>query len=129
MSVCMHMRVTGRLETCMNVWNVNSTKYSDYSLEAGVTYYVKITGNHSDTPVKYGLIISNQKVTNITLDRSTLDMNIYDSYDLSTVVSPSTAANKDVSYQSSNENVATVSDSGHIYAHGAGTAVITCTCR
>ena len=126
--VTMHAYASDRqIGNRINVWNVNNSRYDDYDLEAGVTYYVKITGSNDDTPVKYGLIISNQKVTNITLDRSTLDLNIYDSYDLSTVVSPSTAANKDVSYQSSNENVATVSDSGHIYARGAGTAVITCT--
>lgn len=111
----------------INVYSTNRTVYRDYVLEQGVTYYIKITGGNSNRPVKYGVIISNQKVTEIQLDKSALDLEDGDSYTLTTEVLPATAANKDLTWSSSNENVATVNDSGRVYACGVGTAVITCT--
>lgn len=113
----------------INVYSSNRQKYIDCSLEAGVQYYVKITGNCSDTPKKYGIIVSNQSVTGIQLNQSSLSLEQGDSYELQATVLPSSAANKDISWSASNESVASVSSSGRVRAYRVGTSVITCTAK
>ena len=67
-----------------------------------------------------------QMVTDIVLSPSTLFLQLDEFVRLTTTVLPETAANKNVVWSSSNENVATVR-SGRIDAYGYGSAVITCT--
>lgn len=67
-----------------------------------------------------------QMVTDIVLSPSTLFLQLDEFVRLTTTVLPETAANKNVVWSSSNENVATVR-SGRIDAYGYGAAVITCT--
>lgn len=81
-----------------------------------------------------GLIVSNSftvkkvSVTGISLDKKTLTFNEGDSpVTLKATVSPSSASNKNVTWESSDEEVATVDCSGTVTPVGAGTAVITAT--
>lgn len=67
-----------------------------------------------------------QMVTDIVLSPSTLFLQLDEFVRLTTTVLPETAANKNVVWSSSNENVATVR-SGRIDAYGYGAAIITCT--
>ena len=67
-----------------------------------------------------------QMVTDIVLSPRTLFLQLDEFVRLTTTVLPETAANKNVVWSSSNENVATVR-SGRIDAYGYGAAVITCT--
>lgn len=67
-----------------------------------------------------------QMVTDIVLLPSTLFLKLDEFVRLTTTVLPETAANKNVVWNSSNEDVATVR-SGRVDAYGYGAAVITCT--
>lgn len=62
--------------------------------------------------------------TSITLNKSTLALNVGDEETLSTTVLPSAATNKTLVWTSDNTDVATVNSSGKIIANSKGTAVI-----
>jgi len=63
-------------------------------------------------------------VTGITLDQSSLDMYLGETYRLSYVIKPTTASNTAVTWTTSNKAVATIDATGLISAKGVGTAVI-----
>ena len=66
-------------------------------------------------------------VEQIELNKSTIDLYIGDSEVLQETIYPNNASYKDVTWSSSNSDVATVSDSGEIIALAKGTTVITVT--
>ncbi|MCC8051214.1 MAG: Ig-like domain-containing protein [Clostridiales bacterium] len=70
-----------------------------------------------------------QKVTGITLDKTSLTLDVGAAQMITATVSPSNAANKAVGYSSSNTAVATVDSTGTITAVSAGTATITVTAQ
>lgn len=112
----------------MTTYGANDARYIDCNLEAGVKYYVKIwSSSHSDLPVKYSVMVSNQKAQQIKLNKTYVAIkDTYTSYNLTHQVLPATTANKDVTWSSSNTDVATVNSSGSVYARRVGRAVITC---
>lgn len=65
------------------------------------------------------------KVTGVSFDKESLDLNINDTETLVVNVSPSTATEKSVTFSSSNEAVATVDNKGLITALSSGTSEIT----
>lgn len=65
------------------------------------------------------------EVTSVTLNKSTLSLEVGETGKLSATVLPNSATNKSVSWSSNNEAVATVSTNGTVTANKAGTAVIT----
>ena len=65
-------------------------------------------------------------VTGVTLDTESKTLNVYESFELTANVQPQEAFNKNVIWESSNENVAAV-EKGVVTAKGAGTATITVT--
>ena len=81
-----------------------------------VTCKVTVVNNSSDS-------IS---VTGVTLDNNNFSLKKGEFTNLVATVSPSNASNKNVTWKSSNTNVATVND-GKVVAVGKGTAVITVT--
>lgn len=66
-------------------------------------------------------------VTDITLDQEEHDMLVGDVFKLNATVSPSNATDKTVTWASTDESVATVSQGGTVEAKGAGKTVITAT--
>ena len=70
-----------------------------------------------------------QPVKSIKLNTSAISWNVGKSGTFKATVSPSNAANKSVSWKSSNTKVATVDKNGKLKAVGAGTATITCTAK
>ena len=64
-------------------------------------------------------------VTSVTLDKTSLALDVGGSDTLTATVEPDNATNKAVTWSSSNENVATVDQNGNVKAVGAGTATIT----
>ena len=64
-------------------------------------------------------------VTSITLNQTTASLKKGETLTLTATVAPSDAANKSVTWSSSNTSVATVTTSGVVTAIGEGTAVIT----
>ena len=83
--------------------------------EAGGMSYVKVT-------VK-------QPVSGILINFYEKTIYVRDSFDLKASVSPSGASNREVSWESSNEKIATVSDTGEVLGVSAGTAIITVTTK
>ena len=66
-------------------------------------------------------------VTGVSLNTNTITLTIGGIQTLSATVAPENASNKDVSWSSSDESVATVSSTGVVTAKSVGTAVITVT--
>lgn len=66
------------------------------------------------------------KVTGVTLDKTSLSLEVGSTYRLTATVYPDNATNKNVTWTSSNSNIATVDD-GLVTAKAAGIAIITVT--
>ena len=75
------------------------------------------------------VITVKQAVGKISLSRTSLSLNKGKAIVLKATVSPASAANKAVTWKSSNTKVAAVTSAGRITAKAKGTAVITCTAR
>ncbi|MCQ2153045.1 MAG: Ig-like domain-containing protein [Bacteroidales bacterium] len=67
----------------------------------------------------------NVAVTGVTLSPESIDIEIGDQKSLTATVSPSNATNKNISFSSSKESVATVSRDGIVDAVAAGKAIVT----
>lgn len=67
------------------------------------------------------------RVTSVSLNRTSLDLDVNDTYNLVVTINPNNATNKKVSWSSSNSNVATVNSYGKVTALREGTATITAT--
>ena len=68
-----------------------------------------------------------QQVTEIALSETTASLWVGETNTIKATATPTTANNTNVSWSSSNKNVATVSSKGVITAKGEGTCTITCT--
>ena len=66
-------------------------------------------------------------VSSVTLDKETLTLKIGETYSLTATVLPENAANKRVSWSSSNTSVAMVNSNGKVTAISVGSAIITVT--
>lgn len=64
-------------------------------------------------------------VTSVTLDKTSLTLDVGGSDTLTATVKPDNATTKTVTWSTSNENVATVDQNGNVKAVGAGTATVT----
>lgn len=64
-------------------------------------------------------------INGVSLNKSNLNMTIGTSENLISIISPSNASNKDVTWGSSNKSVATVDQNGTVIAKKTGTTIIT----
>ena len=71
----------------------------------------------------------NIPVTNLELNKDSLTLQEKSSDTLTATVKPNNATNKDVTWESSNTNIATVNEDGIVTAISAGTATITATAQ
>ena len=85
---------------------------------------VKIIVGSKSASVK---VTVTQAVTKITLNKSTLSLDVPETYQLTATVAPTDASNQVLEWTSSNEAAATVDQNGLVTAVGNGTAVITAT--
>ena len=69
------------------------------------------------------------KVNKITLNKTTASVTKGKTLQLTSTVTPGNATNKEVTWSTSNKNVATVRENGLVIAKSAGTATITCTAK
>ena len=88
-----------------------------------VSVGITATTGHSEIKVTFGEA-SVVAVTGVSLDQSNLTMNVGETSTLTATVAPSDAFNKDVTWSSSDDAIATVAD-GKVTAVAAGTANIT----
>jgi len=72
-------------------------------------------------------IVVIQPVTGVELDRSEINLSIGETADLVANIVPENASNKNVTWKSSNDAIATVSSSGRVTAVAQGNATITVT--
>lgn len=88
---------------------------------------VEITATTKDGnyKAKTTITVSDITPTAVTLDKTSLNMIIGDTYLLKATVKPTNAANKDVVYSSSNNNIASVDNRGLIKAKAVGDAIVT----
>ncbi len=77
------------------------------------------------TPVSVGSFNRVIKVTAIQLNQTALSLTVGEAKKLTATVAPANAANKTVTFKSSNPSVAAVDANGTVTAKAAGTAVIT----
>ena len=66
------------------------------------------------------------KVTSVSLNKSTMSLQVGEKETLTATVKPDDAANKSVTWSSSNTSVTAVSSSGQVEAKAIGSATITC---
>ena len=108
-------------------------KINSYATKTIYSYYLDQNGNRK-------VIIDNRSsldnsnnnenqihVTSVTINRSSLTLDVGDTYTLSATVKPTNATNKTVSWSSSNTSVVSVSSNGKVTAKGEGRATITAT--
>lgn len=65
-------------------------------------------------------------VTGVSLSQSSLSLNVGESSQLTATITPANATNKNVTWSSSNSNVASVNSNGLVSAIASGHAVVTC---
>ena len=68
-------------------------------------------------------------VTGVTLDKATAELTVGETTTLTATVAPDNATNKNVTWSSSDESVATVDETGTVTAVGEGTTTITVTTK
>lgn len=105
--------------TPSNTFSISSDKHS---ASCALTATVKFTA----FTISYQTSGSNVSVTGVTLSSNSESLTVGETTTLTATVAPSNATNKNVSWSSSNEDVATVSD-GTITALDAGSTTITVT--
>ena len=100
------------------------TNVSGTSCKVAISAHYKNTeGAKSEATVS----LSDTSVQSISFVTRPTSMKVGDTSQLSVKITPDTAANKNVTYSSSNTSVATVSSTGLITAKAAGTTTITAT--
>ncbi len=112
--------------TNTNIWITDplfvNPSTGNYSFGAGSPALNAATdGTHLGDPRWWGTI---KDVESITLNKKTLSLDIYDYETLSATILPDDAANKNVTWTSSNPAIATVSEEGLVTAIEAGTTNI-----
>lgn len=92
------------------------------------TAKITFTSDDPSSPKKAQISVKvNQAVKQIQLSTRSLNLDVGQSASIKFEAKPKSAANKKVTWSSSNERVATVSATGAVKAIGKGTATITCT--
>lgn len=90
-------------------------------------FTVTATNDAGSDSKEVALNVKSVPVTGVTLDKQTLELYTGDSQPLTATVQPANATNKNVTWSSDNEKVATVDANGNVTAVAAGTATITVT--
>ena len=108
-----------------NIATVSSS--GKVSAKAAGTATITVTTKDGSKTAKCTVTVKNEpiKVTGVSLNRSQITLFAGKSENLTAAVKPSNAANKGITWQSSNTNVATVDSGGRITARTEGTATIT----
>ncbi len=104
-----------------------SSREIDLKLEANTTYYLRLWAYGKRN---YTFSINNQSVTSISIP-STAVLGAGQSFRLNPVISPASAYNKEVSFSSSNRDIAWVDSDGDVTASSSnyGTTTITVTAK
>ena len=105
----------------------NEIEELTFPVKQGVTYYLSFGcsfDRYTDIPAQTQFMISNEKLSSITLNEANLSMKVGDQKQLQASVSPITAIDRSISFTTLNPNVAIVTEDGIITAVGSGSTVI-----
>ncbi len=91
------------------------------------TAIITVTTEDGDKTAQCTITVLKTAVTGVSLNQSTTHMYVRETLQLKETVAPENADNKDVTWSSSNEAVASVNENGLVTAKNAGTATITVT--
>lgn len=95
--------------------------------KTGTTTITVITGDETITDTCEVTVKAGAEVTGVTINPKTLNIKVGETATVSAAVLPENAGNRNVSFSSSDETVATVSQNGTVTAIKEGSAVITAT--
>ena len=128
-SVALTAALTPENATDAVVWSSNNTKIAEVSNNGTVTAKALGTATITATVGSYTAtceVTVAVPVTGVTLDKETMNLTAGSTGTLTATITPENATNKNLTWTSDNEEVATVSD-GVVTAVAAGTANITVT--
>ena len=95
--------------------------------EAVITAKITVDGKEYTSTCNVKVTASTVAVTGVTLDKSSATVNVNGTTQLTATVAPSNASNKNVTWKSSNTNIATVDSNGKVTGKAVGEATITVT--
>ena len=110
-------------ETSENV--TSSASFSGYDMSTSGTQTVTVS--YGGKTATYDITVSAIPVTGITLNTNVAEIEVGQTLQLTATVAPENATNKEYSWSSSDEDVATVDENGLVSAIAAGSAIITVT--
>lgn len=112
----------------------------NYTVKVVYQYYLDTNGNRKVVIDKRNSISSSNssnstttskpstiKVTSVNLNKSTIEIDVNESYNLVATINPSNATNKRITWSSSNSSVVSVNSNGRVTALRSGNALITAT--
>ena len=103
-----------------------TVEYTDNIIVGTATVTITGEGNFESTKtVTFKIVSSDVTATGITLSNMGLPLQYKNTAKLTVTFNPTNATNKNVTWTSNNEKVATVDSSGNVTAKGSGTATIT----
>ena len=110
------------------LYNANSgqERFTPYATSTGTSNTMLLPQLYTLTG---GSVPSDVKVTEITVNPSSASLNVGGTTNLTATVLPNNATNKEITWSSSNNSVATVTASGAVTAQGNGTCTITATAK
>ena len=105
----------------------NKAEFTDYNLSTAGNQVVTVSYTEGEVTktTAYNITVSEVAVENITIDPSEANVAVGKTLELTAVFEPANATNKNVTWSSSNESVATVDENGVVAAVALGEAVIT----
>lgn len=86
---------------------------------------VEITATSGDKTGKCTVSVISKTVTSVTIDKTALSMNLFESEKLTATVTPADAEDGELEWSSSDPEVASVDENGNVSSLKPGTAVIT----
>ena len=95
--------------------------------EAVITAKITVDGKEYTSTCNVKVTASTVAVTGVTLDKSSATVNVNGTTQLTATVAPSNASNKNVTWKSSNTNIATVDSNDKVTGKAVGEATITVT--
>lgn len=132
-SAGLQIKYTATDEGIADIYTQNGKRYVEFMKPGTVSIRANQDGNenYNEADRVSKSVTVNAKsvpVTGITLNQTSLTLNVDESYKLVATINPADATSQLVTWSSDNESVATVGDDGRVYAIAPGIATISAEC-
>jgi len=95
-----------------------------HELKAGEVYYLKVNG-YRDNVGNFQLIVtSNVTIQNVFIESYDVSLNLGETWQLETIVSPTAASDTGLRWWSDDDRIATIDNTGQVTAVGVGTTTV-----